>query len=219
MITETPWPGDDHADQWARLRADHPRTGLWPVLLHVETPDDFRPWSTPDGPTPDDPAALLARWWTRYANDPAMTAPLSTWPGTAPADTAGDPDAAADGVAADLLHHYPELLLGLVAADRSADVPTATGWTGAANHTPNPAEISAVLRDWEDRFGGRVVALGPGDLVLSVATPPTTYQQALAVAAEHFAFCPDNVWQGDARLSTYAEQLVKDGHRWSFWWE
>ncbi|CAL9497343.1 hypothetical protein SUDANB95_03343 [Actinosynnema sp. ALI-1.44] len=134
-------------------------------------------------------------------------------------DPAGDPDTAADGVAAGLLHHYPSLRLGLVAAERSADVPTVAGWTGPANHTGNTAEVSAVLRDREDRFGARVVALGPGDLVLGVAAPPTTCAEALAVAAEHFAFCPDNVWQGDARLSSYADRLVADDHRWSFWWE
>ncbi|MEU7529959.1 DUF4253 domain-containing protein [Saccharothrix sp. NPDC042600] len=221
MITETPWVGDDPAGQWARLRADHPRSGRWPVLL---TTDEHRPWSTTapaSTPAPDDAATLLARWWTRYADDPAITAPFGPdWPGPAPTpEAAGDPDTAADGVAADLLHHYPSLRLGLVPAERSADVPVVAGWTGAAHHTRDTAEVSTVLRDWEDRFGARVVALGPGDLVLGVAAPPTTRAEALAVAAEHFAFCPDNVWQGDARLSSYADRLVADGHRWSFWWE
>ena len=55
------------------------------------------------------------------------------------------------------------------------------------------AEISAVLRDREQRFGARVVAAGFSTLLLSVAAPPTTREKALAVAAEHFAFCPDNV--------------------------
>ncbi|WP_436319065.1 DUF4253 domain-containing protein [Streptomyces virginiae] len=53
-----------------------------------------------------------------------------------------------------------------------------------------------VLRDWEHRFGARVVAVGFDTLHLSVAAPPMSGQDALLVAAEHFALSPDNIWQG-----------------------
>lgn len=42
--------------------------------------------------------------------------------------------------------------------------------------------------------------------------------EAEALAAEHFAFCPDNVTQGCGSLRAYAESLV-DAHAWSFWWD
>ena len=68
------------------------------------------------------------------------------------------------------------------------------------------ARLCAVLRSWEDRFGIRVVALGFDQLLVSVATPPTTLAEARALAAEHFAFCPDNIRQGgDPTLPAYAE--------------
>lgn len=71
------------------------------------------------------------------------------------------------------------------------------GWSGPANYTGDTAKISAVLRSWEDRYATRVVGLaGYATLYLSVAAPPRTYQDALHIAAEHFAFCPDNIWQG-----------------------
>lgn len=40
------------------------------------------------------------------------------------------------------------------------------------------------------------------------------------MAAEHFAFCPDNVSQGtaDGTLRSYARTLVGE-HTWSFWWD
>lgn len=40
------------------------------------------------------------------------------------------------------------------------------------------------------------------------------------MAAEHFAFCPDNVSQGtaDGFLRSYARTLVGE-HTWSFWWD
>ncbi|MFF9492763.1 DUF4253 domain-containing protein [Streptomyces flaveolus] len=31
---------------------------------------------------------------------------------------------------------------------------------------------------------------------LSVAAPPHRREDALCIVAEHFVFCPDNVWQG-----------------------
>jgi hypothetical protein len=39
----------------------------------------------------------------------------------------------------------------------------------------------------------------------------------MLVAAEHFAFCPENMWQGTA-LAAYAEQLIGVNH-WGFWWD
>lgn len=105
-------------------------------------------------------------------------------------------------------------------ARRSADIPAAIGWTGPVNHENDVARLCAVLRSWEDRFGIRVVALTFDQLVLSVAAPPTTEAEAEAVAAEHFAFCPDNIWQGttDGTRASYARTLL-DAPLWSFWWD
>ncbi|MFF3552784.1 DUF4253 domain-containing protein [Streptomyces tsukubensis] len=43
---------------------------------------------------------------------------------------------------------------------------------------------------------------------------------ALLVTVEHFAFCPDNIWQSSRphTLASCAEQLV-DNHAWKFWWD
>lgn len=80
-------------------------------------------------------------------------------------------------------------------------------------------ELSAVLRSWEDRFGARLVAAGFDTLRLSVAAPPLSAEHALRVAAEHFALCPDNVWQGSVEtLAEYAAEL-EDLNMWTFWWD
>ncbi|MFE1203676.1 DUF4253 domain-containing protein [Streptomyces sp. NPDC058762] len=47
------------------------------------------------------------------------------------------------------------------------------------------AKFSTVVRDWEHRFGARVVAVGFATLRLSVAAPPADERAALLVAAEH----------------------------------
>jgi hypothetical protein len=76
------------------------------------------------------------------------------------------------------------------------------------------------LRQRHRRFGACVVAVGFSTLHLSVAAPPAGEREALLVAAEHFAFCPDNIWQGSRpyTLAAYAERIT-GARRWDFWWD
>ncbi|MFJ8475617.1 DUF4253 domain-containing protein [Kitasatospora sp. NPDC094011] len=79
-------------------------------------------------------------------------------------------------------------------ADGGAEALAACGWNGTNGHGDSGA-IAAVVRDWQRRFGARVVEVGADTLELSVAAPQASRSQALRVAAEHAAFCPDNVFQ------------------------
>ncbi|QWB23884.1 MULTISPECIES: DUF4253 domain-containing protein [Streptomyces] len=228
------WCAQDRAvpGGWTALEPTR-RVGLLPVVLDVGDghggPDG---WELMPGevsyPGDHDAEEVLAEYWEECA------AEGDTWPGpAAPAtqdpapdadpDMAPDPDAVAAAVADSLLEAGGPLKdprLALVPARRSADIPTAIGWTGPAHHEGDTARISAVLRSWEDRFGIRVVALGFDHLLLSVAAPPTTLAEAEAVAAEHFAFCPDNIRQSaDPTLRSYAERQVRDQPTWPFWWD
>ncbi len=111
--------------------------------------------------------------------------------------------------------------IALIAADSGADALTRAGWSGPANYTNDTAKISAVIRSWQDRFGVRVIGLaGYATLHLSVAAPPTTHDEALHIAAEHFALCPDNIWQSvkPYTLAAYAERLI-DEQSWTFRWD
>ncbi|MFB7465887.1 DUF4253 domain-containing protein [Streptomyces sp. NPDC056224] len=157
---------------------------------------------------------------------PELIAPFGRhWPGLAdpgaqPQD-GPDPDEAARALAAELIGDgtRPAPRLALVAAGRPADVPTAMGWCGPTNHENDTALMSAVLRSWEDRFGARVVALGFDELHVSVAAPPRTLVRSLPVAAEHFAFAPDNIWQGSGSIRAYADEAVTGAAHWGFWWD
>ncbi|WP_205718384.1 DUF4253 domain-containing protein [Actinomadura sp. WMMA1423] len=151
-----------------------------------------------------------------------MTAPYGRqWPGLAPSmESQGEPDSFAAGYAEHLLDRLSSLRLGLAAAERGSDALVSMGWSGPLNYTNDTGEIASVVRSWEDRFGARVVGAGFSELYLSVAAPPSTHEEALRVAAEHFAFCPDNIWQNTtpATLASYAEHLV-DLNAWVFWWD
>ncbi|GAA4090095.1 DUF4253 domain-containing protein [Actinomadura miaoliensis] len=219
---------------WTRWYAARERTGLYPLLLG--TLDDpysgvlDQPWRT----TGDlayrsvraidalDAEDVLRDWWEPEVNrefhgaDSALARP---WPGlAAPSDPARtDPDEFAGLVAAQLTTGE-SLLTGLAPARRGADALTAVGWHGPLNHTNDTEEISVVVRSWEERFGARVVMVGFATLCLSVAAPPTTREHARAVAAEHYAFCPDNIDQGTGDFEEYARELV-NASTWSFWWD
>jgi hypothetical protein len=209
---------------WAEMRAEHGRSGLWPVLLD----DSTQPWSAgqiaPE-PVTDidryDPAAFMAEVWAeRVAADDDL-GDLEPYgvacPGLAPpGEPAGDPDEVAERHARGLGDRGTPL--GLAAARRGADVLTVMGWQGAINHNQWIAPLSAVLRGWEDRFGARVIGVGFDTLELSVAAPPTTARHALHVAAEHWAFCPDNIIQGPGTLMDYAAH-IRGRTSWSFWWD
>jgi hypothetical protein len=238
------WLSDEPAtlDQWARAYADRSRSGLWPLLLAaLPSGEEFRPWGSGElsfdritPPDRHDPAWLLAAWWAQYTRyDPgtdtldsqagrhAVTAPFGArWPGLAPAGKpeAGDPGSAARRCATEMLSWQQELRLGLVAASRGADTLAAAGWQGPLDYTSDTGEIAAVVRSWEDRFGARVVGAGFAELYLSVAAPLSSLDEALPVAAEHFAFCPDNIWQGPGTLELYAAQL-EGVTSWDFWWD
>jgi hypothetical protein len=199
--------------------------GLLPVVIEVGGgqggPQDWElmPADT-SYPGDHDAEEVLTGFWEEYA---AQDEP---WPGPAPATVNAeqtDADLLAAQLADSLLapgSSFKEPRLALVPARRSADIPAAIGWSGPANYESDTARLCAVLRSWEDRFGIRVLALTFNQLVLSVAAPPTTLAQAEAIAAEHFAFCPDNITQGaHPTLRAYAEHELLTKRTWSFWWD
>ncbi|MFC8537488.1 DUF4253 domain-containing protein [Streptomyces sp. NPDC057249] len=152
----------------------------------------------------------------------AVTAPFGqTWPGLAPhRGTTTNPDRLAAECAQAFLVNRPQTRLGLVAAASGSEALTSVGWSGPCNYDNDTAKFSAVVHDWEHRFGARVIAVGFSTLHLSVASPPADEDEALLVAAEHFAFCPDNIWQGSSpyTLAAYAGQIT-GAHHWDFWWD
>jgi Domain of unknown function (DUF4253) len=150
--------------------------------------------------------------------------PFATWPGLAPPGAAGrDPEVVAREVVASTV--LPRMLpgfaqqvyLGLVPAARSADIPALMGSTVATNYL-RVAELSAVLRSWEQRLGARVVALTDG-LYVSVAAPPLMREHAEQLALEHLLLCPDNLHtEGDWTFPDYVDRIL-GADLWKFWWD
>jgi hypothetical protein len=232
------WVSDGPATAalWTRLRAEHGRSGLWPLLLEdlggVGDGPAY-PWLS-GGQASAEPVSeidghnvagfLAAKWpatvplneeWLQESAIEFLQRFGRDWPGpAAPGALIGDPGVVADRCAERAAHG--DLRLGLVPVSRGADALVATGWIGAANYFDRMSELAAIVRSWEDRFGARVVGLGCDTARLSVAAPPVTFAHALHVAAEHLLVCSDNV-EGVGTLAEYAEQL-RGETTWSFWW-
>jgi hypothetical protein len=218
----------------AALRADHRRSGLWPLLLCDDT-EVYGQRCTVGIVTPE-PLEHIDRWrahdvmlriWDGLcqaddelgpAYDLDALAPFDdTCPGLAPAGSLlADPDILANQQGPRFVDE--DTRLGLAPLRRGADALTALGWSGAANHVSRTAGLSAMLRSWEDRFGARVLRLGPDRLDVSVAAPPHEPAHAAQVAAEHWTFCPDRVLQESGSISAYANE-IRGRRSWSFWWE
>ncbi len=107
----------------------------------------------------------------------------------------------------------------LVPAMRPADVPWVIGWSGACNLSLSGADISSVLRSWEDRFGAVLTSMGFDELLVVTDSLPTRpdVRQLEAIGAEHYAFCPDNIDQGAESMKAYLPQIERG--RWPFWWD
>ncbi|WP_285568145.1 DUF4253 domain-containing protein [Streptomyces sp. RTGN2] len=228
------WYADAPADlgTWAALRASGRPVGLLPVLIDGGMRDqwpeawDLGPART-SYPGDHDAEDVLSEYWEAYAPEElGLDESAAEWPGLAPVPAEAateDPDTSAAGLAdflADPGGPMTGLRAALVPARRSADIPAAIGWSGPLNHENDVARLCAVLRSWEDRFGARVVVLGFDTMVVSVSRPPTTAAEAEALAAEHFAFCPDNIQQSTLNsLGVYAEKALLNQQTWSFWWD
>ena len=89
---------------------------------------------------------------------------------------------------------------------------------GDWNDCPSPALHAAFARRWGDAWGATPVAIA-GDVVeYRVARPITKREQALAVAEEQYAYCPDIVLQGTQTLEGLASGLI-GARYWFFWWD
>jgi predicted DNA-binding WGR domain protein len=212
-------PIKDVARLWMELAAAFAETGIWPFI--IDDTFEFRGFGDylmdlPRG-RHTEVLTILRRGWGDLIEiddepDESLAPFGNAFPGLAD-PTPGERVATIDPIVASLTGR-----LGLVALNRPADILDAVGWMGAANYDGDPLDMTTVLRSWERRFDAYVVGMGTDTLLLAVGRPPRDLASATAIAAEHYAFCPDNIQQGVGSVREYAESLV-DAEVWPFWWD
>jgi hypothetical protein len=107
-------------------------------------------------------------------------------------------------------------LLGLVATDAGWKIPAMFPWKGSTNWELYGAEHAAVLRSWNRRFEAELVAMTYDVIELYVPHPPNA-EEALAVAGEAYAYCPDLLDSGVPTLEDLAEHMIRS-KAWYFRW-
>ena len=240
LLWATSDPVPDVGQVWLALHDMRQETGLVPILLSgvsgsTHPPwrgDQLRPWDTGEleqCPLSEvdqlEPGEVLATSWADSLDldndDPdqlEVIAPFSLqFPGMAPAQA----EELSRAERANALTWFRPARVGLVPARRPADVLALVGFNGTVNRYQTPAQFTAVLRSWEERFGSVLVEVGFDHIRLLVQRPPRTRQAAEAVAAEHWAMC-DEFWPTgppDYALTTVGEiaAYIKDAPYWGFW--
>lgn len=107
--------------------------------------------------------------------------------------------------------------LVLIPTDDWTTVPAHLRW-GGWNANPPPEYHVAALRSWRDRFGAELVGMAGDILNIRVAHKPTSREEALALAQELYAYCPDTIDQGVGTQSNLAAFLLAHDW-WFFWWD
>lgn len=112
---------------------------------------------------------------------------------------------------------YDPCYILVVPARYGWEVPAYTAW-GAWNECPPPELHIAALRSWHERYGAELVGMSGDVLDVRVTRRPATREEALALASEHFEYCPDIVWQGSETLAPLAATYTVSDW-WFFWWD
>ncbi|WP_025273056.1 DUF4253 domain-containing protein [Haloglycomyces albus] len=108
-------------------------------------------------------------------------------------------------------------LIGLVKADHSWQLPALLSWKGSTNWELHGAEHAAILNYWNQKYDIEIIAMTFDVIELFVANPPQDDNEALEVAHEAFAYCPDLLDSGVPTIQDLAEHMVKS-RAWYFQW-
>jgi hypothetical protein len=103
-------------------------------------------------------------------------------------------------------------------------LPTSAGWQAPAyldwrtgNYDLGPADHVRLMAHWWERYGAEPAAMWNETIEFHVTRPPRDRASELAVAEEHFIYCPDRLQEVDSIEALAAELL--DAPVWHFWWD
>ncbi len=119
----------------------------------------------------------------------------------------------------DLLQTDKELAVLLCPTLEPWQVSAALRW-GDSNDAIAPHYHTAVHKKWHTQFGAELVCANTSTIEMKISKPPETDEETMAIAKEHFAYCPDLVTQKGAprTIFSFAPELYRCRH-WAFWWD
>ncbi|WP_089007899.1 DUF4253 domain-containing protein [Micromonospora viridifaciens] len=240
------FPAGEHDRVWRALRAEHPRTGLWPVLGWTAgeaakgTYDWCRQQQGPDrlaalhDVDPAERMALITRSkleWTLHGDpdDPQLKAwqqeYRAEFDAARVAEAIGPLTEIPPGIRRQTGGYPPtEVLLVPAAAGHEvlALVPglmaIMNNWNGGPSHPDlHYADHVFVLRHWEKTWGAELYHPGVDNLELAVTRPPRDPLAAATCAIEQSSYC-DDLEQILGDVYVVARRQAPADH-WSFWWD
>lgn len=110
---------------------------------------------------------------------------------------------------------WPRTHIALIPTGDWTEIPAylrAGGW----NAVPDSANLVAALRSWRDRYGAELVGFTHDTMDFRVKRLPTSREEALDLAREHYLFCTDTL--GELTLRERAALLIENDW-WFFWWD
>jgi hypothetical protein len=216
-------PGKQAEEAWERLLERAPRMGFYPVIVGDEEAvrelvefGDVERAADADGAIGRsrklDPTALLTGW--SPPGDEEYEPLHCDWP--------PDDIELRNRIAAS--HHWEdgkahrEVSITFVQAMSSWQVPAFFGF-GHFNGCPTTEEHLAMLRLWHEHGGGIELASIKHDTIeVLMRRPPATREEAMRLALEHNAYCPDIVSQGCGYIESLAASLMESRYA-LFWWD
>lgn len=88
---------------------------------------------------------------------------------------------------------------------------------GGFNECPAPILQASVFQYWHHKYHAIPVVVGESMWILQVSTKPSTNEEALLLAQEHFIFC-SYVLESFDSIGQYATYLLEQDI-WYFWWD
>lgn len=111
----------------------------------------------------------------------------------------------------------PTIHIGLVEAPVVWHLFAKLGY-GGWNDCPPPHVHVALHKYWRDTYKASPVYIGPDTIEMMIAAPVAEKADALALAAEQYAYCYDIVEQGVGSVGKLASSLLGSKY-WYFWWD
>lgn len=229
--------GSDAIAVWTKLREILARTGHWPVLIggddqvnNLRERVQCRPNADLHSADAVDPEGWLEQRYQQFIEEieefgyrdkkPSSSEedkqfygiPRGPWP-------QGKPEKKQFMIPLTLIKRkpLPKVLIALVPTVDSWRLPAFLRF-GGWNECPSDEEHAAVMKYWEERFGAEVVGITNDVVEMLVKRPPSTKNEALALARQQYLYCQDIVDQGTETVDALASTLL-GGNVWYFWWD
>lgn len=110
-----------------------------------------------------------------------------------------------------------EVLIGLIPTPRSYEVPAYLRF-GGWNECPPPEIHVALARQWNERFGARLVVNTSDVMEFELERPVATIEEARELVPVLYSYCNDIIDQGVGSREALARTLHR-GRFWYFWWD